>query len=219
MIRAAILAASPVLSAGFQSLLRSSSAVEVVGAASDVDAFLQLMEDRQPEVIIADLASYEKAWPQLAAAPFKPAVIALMADDPQPQRTIDALRSGARAVITFDIAPPSLEAVIQAAASGLIVIDPRIVKTLLSGDAGAASQASEEPEPLSEAGGLEPLTSREIEVLNLLGEGLGNKQIAGRLGISEHTVKFHVTSILGKLNAASRTEAVTIGVRRGLILL
>jgi DNA-binding NarL/FixJ family response regulator len=218
LIRAAILAASPVLGAGLHSLLRSSSAVEVVGAASDVDAFLQLMEDQQPEVIIADLTSYEKVWPQLTAAPFKLAVIALMVDD-QPQRTIDALRSGAGAVISSDIAPPSLEAVIQAAAGGLIVIDPRIVKTLLSRDAGAASQAPEEPESLAETGGLEPLTSREIEVLNLLGEGLGNKQIAGRLGISEHTVKFHVTSILGKLNAASRTEAVTIGIRRGLILL
>jgi DNA-binding NarL/FixJ family response regulator len=65
----------------------------------------------------------------------------------------------------------------------------------------------------------EQLTAREIEVLTMLAEGEGNKQIARRLGISEHTVKFHVGSILGKLNASSRTEAVTAGLRQGLIVL
>jgi len=63
------------------------------------------------------------------------------------------------------------------------------------------------------------LTSREIEVLGMLAEGLANKNIAWRLGISEHTVKFHITSIFTKLNASSRAEAVAIGMRRGLILL
>ncbi len=65
----------------------------------------------------------------------------------------------------------------------------------------------------------EPLTARETEVLTMLAEGLGNKRIAARLGISEHTVKFHVASVLGKLSATSRTEAVTIGVRAGLIMI
>ncbi|HXF26085.1 MAG TPA: response regulator transcription factor, partial [Bryobacteraceae bacterium] len=65
----------------------------------------------------------------------------------------------------------------------------------------------------------EPLTPREIEVLKMLAEGLSNKLIAVDLGISEHTVKFHVNSILGKLNAGSRTEAVTTGIRRGLVIL
>ncbi|HKC74673.1 MAG TPA: response regulator transcription factor, partial [Chloroflexota bacterium] len=63
------------------------------------------------------------------------------------------------------------------------------------------------------------LTPREIEVLGMLAEGLGNKTIARRLGISEHTVKFHVGSIFAKLDASSRTEAVTLGARRGLIML
>jgi DNA-binding NarL/FixJ family response regulator len=65
----------------------------------------------------------------------------------------------------------------------------------------------------------EPLTRREREVLQMLASGLGNKLIAARLVISEHTVKFHVASILGKLGAGSRTEAVSIGIRRGLVLL
>jgi DNA-binding NarL/FixJ family response regulator len=66
---------------------------------------------------------------------------------------------------------------------------------------------------------VEALTARELEVLQLLASGLGNKEIASRLQISEHTVKFHVASIMGKLGAASRTEAVTVGIRRGLIMI
>ena len=66
---------------------------------------------------------------------------------------------------------------------------------------------------------LDALTNREIEVLGMIAEGLGNKTIAYRLGISEHTVKFHIASIFGKLGANSRTEAVTVALRRGLILL
>jgi NarL family two-component system response regulator YdfI len=65
----------------------------------------------------------------------------------------------------------------------------------------------------------EDLTPREIEVLRMLAEGFGNREMASRLGISDHTVKFHVSSILDKLGAASRTEAVTLGIRMGLILL
>ena len=63
------------------------------------------------------------------------------------------------------------------------------------------------------------LTPREIEVLQLLSEGLGNKEIASRLNISEHTAKFHVASILGKLGATTRTEAVTLGIRHGLVMI
>ncbi|OLE69659.1 MAG: hypothetical protein AUI36_04615 [Cyanobacteria bacterium 13_1_40CM_2_61_4] len=61
------------------------------------------------------------------------------------------------------------------------------------------------------------LTPREIEVLRMLGEGLGNKMVADRLGISEHTVKFHISSIFTKLDASTRTEAVTLGIRQGII--
>jgi DNA-binding NarL/FixJ family response regulator len=68
------------------------------------------------------------------------------------------------------------------------------------------------------ADGLEELTAREVEVLRLMAEGFGNKQIAAHLGISDHTVKFHISSILAKLSVSSRTEAVTQGIRMGLIV-
>jgi DNA-binding NarL/FixJ family response regulator len=76
-----------------------------------------------------------------------------------------------------------------------------------------------EPESTSLAELAEPLTRRENEVLQMLASGLANKEIASRLAISEHTAKFHVASILGKLGAGSRTEAVSLGIRRGLVLL
>ena len=65
----------------------------------------------------------------------------------------------------------------------------------------------------------EPLTERELEVLGIVAAGLGNKEVAARLEISEHTVKFHVASIMGKLGAGSRTEAVTLAIRQGLIMI
>jgi DNA-binding NarL/FixJ family response regulator len=99
-------------------------------------------------------------------------------------------------------------AAVQAAAAGLAVLDPRDLEAL------RADAAHVHPPPETAA-----LTARELEVLRMMAEGAANKNIAWKLGISEHTVKFHVASILGKLNAASRTEAVTTGIRKGLILI
>ena len=100
--------------------------------------------------------------------------------------------------------------VLEAAAAGLIVLHPAEVDGMFP--------AAEPPStPLEEL--IEPLTPRESEVLQMLASGLANKEIAARLAISEHTVKFHVASILGKLGAASRTEAVSLGIRSGLVLL
>lgn len=94
--------------------------------------------------------------------------------------------------------------------------DTGVDAVLLAGEAPRSTAAAGD----EEAGGFEePLTAREIEVLELLAEGLPNKAIAARLGISDQTVKFHVASIAGKLGAANRTDAVRRAVRRGLITL
>jgi DNA-binding CsgD family transcriptional regulator len=90
----------------------------------------------------------------------------------------------------------------------LAVIEPGELEPLL---------AASVPAPVSIAAAA--LTARELDVLRLVAEGDANKEIAWKLGISEHTAKFHVASILGKLSAGSRTEAVTIGIRRGLVLI
>jgi DNA-binding NarL/FixJ family response regulator len=121
----------------------------------------------------------------------------------------DALRQGVKAVLPSDVSGAQIAAAIEAAFSGLVVLHPSEVKSLVY-----SQKTNEFPEALPEA-----LTPREIEVLRLLAEGLGNKEIAARLGISEHTVKFHVASVMGKLGAGSRTEAVTLGIRRGVVLI
>jgi NarL family two-component system response regulator YdfI len=109
-----------------------------------------------------------------------------------------------------DVSRDQLVAAHEAVAAGLIVLHPA--------EADAMSPAAETASrPLADLA--EPLTSRESEVLQMLASGVANKEIAARLTISEHTVKFHVASILGKLGAGSRTEAVSIGIRRGLVLL
>ena len=114
-------------------------------------------------------------------------------------------------MLTGGIGGPEIQAAVQAAAAGLVTMEAPAVEALLNANGAASSQASQEP--------VEPLTPRELEVLQLLAAGLANKEIASRLKISDHTVKFHVASIMGKLGAESRTEAVTVGIRQGLILM
>ena len=100
---------------------------------------------------------------------------------------------------------------IHSARDGLVLLDPEVAHEL--------GRVSRPPNDESLIETVEELTPREVEVLRLLADGLGNKEVALRLGISDHTVKFHISSILAKLGAGSRTEAVTLGIRRGLILL
>jgi len=129
-----------------------------------------------------------------------PPVVALATDDAQ---AATALAAGIRGYLSRDIDAGRLTAALSAAASGLVVLDPEIVSHSLP--ARASPQM------------IEDLTPREIEVLQLLAEGMANKAIATRLGISEHTAKFHVNAIFGKLEARSRTEAVITAARHGLI--
>jgi len=114
----------------------------------------------------------------------------------------DGLRSGARVVLPRDAPAAQIVAAIYAASAGLIAAPAE--------DAGFLLPAHAEEDA-------EPLTPRELDVLEMLAEGLSNKMIAYRLSISEHTAKFHVNSILAKLRAGTRTEAVMRGVRLGLV--
>lgn len=123
-----------------------------------------------------------------------------------PGRRRDALAAGARGYLSIDPEPEALAAGVRAAAAGLTVLEPP----------PAATEPATGPETI-DAIDVEELTDREQEVLALLAEGLSNKEIARRLRISDHTVKFHVNAILGKLGAHTRTEAVSRAARRGLI--
>jgi two-component system, NarL family, response regulator YdfI len=120
------------------------------------------------------------------------------------------LHAGIRAALPGDISPDQLVAALHAASSGLLVLHPSHANEALP----AGSAPTRALDELAET-----LTRRELEVLQMLASGLSNKEIAARLSISEHTVKFHVAAILGKLGASSRTEAVSLAIRRGLVLL
>jgi two-component system, NarL family, response regulator YdfI len=118
-------------------------------------------------------------------------------------------------LLPLDATPEELSAAVYALHEGLLVGAPHLMAGLFKST--RSSETGQEVGLLE--GPQEPLTSRESEVLQLLAQGLANKQIAVSLGISEHTVKFHVSSIYSKLGASSRTEAVSIGARRGLVVL
>src|SRR5262249_16839665 len=119
--------------------------------------------------------------------------------------------AGVGAVIPRAATAEEIVAAIQASVAGLVVLHP---DALHSGLSPMPSRDRPEFHPSDQI-----LSPREIEVLRMIAEGLGNKETASKLGISDHTVKFHISSIFSKLCASTRTKAVTIGIRKGLIML
>lgn len=212
MIRVFIVAASPLARAGLQSLFGAPD-VKVVGSAANFESLVDQWSDAKADLVLVDTAGeqFEGAMDFLARSQLvSEAAIVVLSDRSEPRWFAEMLRAGIRAVLPGDISPDQLLAALEAAAAGLIVMHPAEVEAMLP----AIAPASRPPAELTE-----PLTPRESEVLQMLASGLANKEIATRLAISEHTVKFHVASILGKLGAGSRTEAVSIGIRSGLVLL
>ena len=213
MTRVLVAAASAVVRAGLEAIIRGSEQLEVAGSASGLTGLAEQIEAAEPDVVLVELERGDgrlaPALPAFEPQPGPPALVVLIGETGE-VGVAEVLRLGARAVLPRDAQPEEIVASIEAAAAGLIVLHPSEIEALLphipSSDRGIAANPGE------------TLTPREIEVLSMIAEGAGNKSIARRLGISEHTVKFHVGSILAKLNASSRTEAVTLGMRRGLIM-
>lgn len=218
MIRTLVAAASPVVRAGLEALLTRSASVTVVGASSG-DSLADDIEAHEPQVVLLAVDNSDRSPPAVAslvalspdAASRAPAVV-LMAPNPTISWTADAMRAGARGVLPRDASIGEIVAALEAAAVGLATMPAELAIELASGT--RTPVATRERTATTQ-----PLTRREIEVLGMLAEGLANKNIAARLQISEHTVKTHVASILTKLDAFSRAEAVAIGARQGLILL
>jgi two-component system, NarL family, response regulator YdfI len=213
MIRVLIVASSSISQSGLEHLLRASTSLQVVRVVSDFGLLSESVEELQPDVVVAEITGQDRSLPEeiLKLSDEAPVGIVLLVDDANTERDMDALRGGVRAVLPRNVSPGAIIAAVEAVEAGLAVLLPEGLDTLLR--ESSASHRAVSP-PLVEA-----LTPREIEVLGMMVEGWGNKEISTRLGISEHTVKFHVASIMGKLNASSRTEAVTSGIRHGLIML
>ena len=212
MIRALIVASSSLVRTGLQSLFVDRN-VEVVGSLGDFGSLSGAWADVHADVILVEASGeqFEAVMDSLTGSQLaSEAAIVVLTDHREPRSLADALRAGVRAVLPSDIPPEQLVAALEAAAAGLIVVHSSELDGIFPAAEGASRRLAELAEPL---------TPRESEVLQMLASGFANKEIAARLKISEHTVKFHVASILGKLGAASRTEAVSLGIRRGLVLL
>lgn len=186
--------------------------VAIVAAEAARGRLLALLGDTvtfvavdQADVLLIDAPNAREMLAALDEARGVPSIV--MVDAPEGDVTSIALRAGAAGVVARQSDMPELLAAIDGVALGLLVVD------------GSARESLSGPPMRSSESGFEPLTPRERDVLALLARGLSNKRIAARLNVSEHTVKFHVGSVLSKLGAATRAEAVALGARRGYVVL
>ncbi len=205
MISVLVAASSAVVRAGLESLVASNPDIVIVGRANGILDLRSRVGDLQPDVVLLEADARDedlRITLQAVNSRTSRSAVVLLVDEV----SLRYLRDGARAVLPHSAGAREILATIEAVAAGLVVAPPDLLEGLTSAPVLPATSESR-------------LTTREIEVLRMLSEGLPNKEIAWRLGISEHTVKFHVGSLLAKLNASSRTEAVTLGVRQGLIFL
>lgn len=167
------------------------------------------VEQTCADVLVADVDTATAAAQMLRLMNEVPSGVGVVAliDNPQRSWVTAALNAGVNAIISRETGPEELRLAVEAADRGLVLLHPTSARSLAAGQLSGFEFSDE----------VEQLTAREREVLRLISEGLGNKEIAARLGISENTVKFHTSSILGKFGASSRTEAVSQGIRRGVI--
>ena len=201
--RVVVLSDDSLARSGLVALVSTLSDVELVGQAAAEDDAASTLDAFNPDIALWDLGwSPSIVFERLTEySQAEVSVVALVSHEEHASR---ARASGARGVLARDVGAAGLQAALTAVAQGMLVLDPELTPVAPHAPPGDAVEA---------------LTRRELEVLRLLAEGSPNKAIAYRLDISEHTVKFHVNSIFTKLQAQSRTEAVAIATRLGLILL
>ena len=210
MTAVAIYSADPVLRCSLEQLLREDPAMTVVGVADNPSAMLRLIEQNHVDAVLADSPPHE----QLADWQIRHGETAfvVLIDGYNDEDGLEALHAGARGILPR-LVERSVVVAIKAVTNGLVVLPRELLPTLLN----AGSDADEVLDGNDAVRTL--LTARELEVLAALADGASNKAIARRLGISFHTAKFHVAAILTKLNADSRTEAVTRAAQLGLVML
>jgi DNA-binding NarL/FixJ family response regulator len=208
-LRVLIVSSNPLARGGLGAMLEGMPRVKAVGLAGTAEA-ASLAGQLLPDVVLLDVGDGEledlDAIARLAAAQPGLPIVALAADQ---GALAQALGFGASALLPAAVDSETLAAALLASARGLVSIPRQEIATLLPHE--------ERIEPALNAP-TESLTPRELEVLQLMARGLTNRQIARRLEISEHTVKFHAGAVLGKMNARSRAEAVARAIGLGWIL-
>jgi len=200
MIRVAIVDDHAVVRQGLEQLLTGEADIEVVGTAANGAAAHALLSTSAPDVFLMDLSMPEVDGVEatrriLADAPEVHVVVLTSFADRQ--RILDALEAGASGYLLKDGDPAQVAEAVRVAAAGESPLDPKAARVLLD--------ARREGRPAATAAG--KLTVREREVLDLVGQGLANKQIARRLGIAERTVKAHLTSVFQAIGVTDRTQA------------
>jgi DNA-binding NarL/FixJ family response regulator len=196
MIRVLIVDDHAVVRRGLEQLIASTADLEVVGAAADGEEAVRLAQEYTPDVILMDLSMPVldgiAATRRIVAAQPGVHVVVLTSFDDQ-RRILDALGAGATGYLLKDAEPDEVLTAIRTAVEGGSPLDPRAARVLVD--------ARREQAPAR------ALSPREEEVLRLLATGLANKQIARRLGITERTVKAHLTSVFQQLGVTDRTQA------------
>jgi DNA-binding NarL/FixJ family response regulator len=200
----------PVVRDGLVAILSTQPDFEVVGEAGNGRSAIQLVQELNPDLILLDMEMPEMDGVEtlqiLRADNPDVRVIVFTAFDTD-ERILTAVQAGAQGYLLKGVPRQDLFNAIRVVHNGGSLLQPIIASKLLR-------QVSQEPDPP-----IESLTPRELEVLELLAQGLQNKEIAAELVISERTVKFHVSAILNKLDAGNRTEAVAVAAQRGLVKL
>jgi DNA-binding NarL/FixJ family response regulator len=209
MIRILVVDDHPVVRQGLVAVLEDEPDFEVGGAVGSAEEAIALAERLLPDVVLLDLelpgVDGIEAIPRLAGAAPAARVLVFTAYDTD-ERVFGAIRSGARGYLLKGASAEEIARAIRVVHAGGSYLEPRVAAKVMA-EVGAPRQAAS------------VLSQREREVLQLVAEGLSNKQIARSLTITERTVKFHVSSILNKLGAGNRTEAVTLAAQQGLVKL
>jgi NarL family two-component system response regulator YdfI len=204
-----VVASSPAVRVGLAAMLAGTAGLTVLESAAGPAELGGWSDAAEADVLVVALEAGESPLlPPLSpdAAANAPGVL-ILGDDSSSTWAGRALRSGARGALARTASTEQIVSAVMAVAAGLIVRQPSPADALIQPVRSVPSR------------GIQPLTAREIEVLRLLAEGLGNRSVARRLGISEHTVKSHLTSIFAKLEVSTRAEAVASAARLGLIML
>jgi NarL family two-component system response regulator YdfI len=208
MIRVLIADDHQVVREGLRAILEASGDLDLIGEAANGEEAVHLAGQLDPDVVLMDLRMPEldgiEAIRRIKARQPEIEIVILTTYDDD-ELIVRGLRSGARGYLLKDVSRKVLFESIRAAHRGELLLPPGVAEKVLS---HLETPAAPRPEVLSD---------REHQVLEMMANGAANKQIAGRLGIAERTVKSHVTSIFHKLGAASRAEAVATALRRGLL--
>ncbi len=205
-----VVAAYPIIRQGLKALVQQNSDLHLIGEARSVSEAASSIRVQRPDVLLfhaeqADDGAVEIG--QLAKAFQGIKILAVSASLGEPE-ILNALAAGAHGVLARDLNGEEMGQAIRAVNANMIVLEGAAARLLVT-----------RLRPLASTEGIDPLTDRELQVLGLLARGHGNRLIASELGITEHTVKFHIGALLGKLRAANRTEAVSLALQYGLVTL